>query len=342
MEQGIIKRILTVRNYGFISIDSGELFFHKSVVEGTAFEELQEGQAVEYECEDGSKAPKATVVRATDGESQTVENESEDSPEGSQDVAERAIDRIEGQTAEHESEGGSEASRNTAEHESEDDTSTNRTVKYVVAVFSRRNTWREKNPDAPHLGIRYLGKKRFARIADGKPEQGDLPKKFRGLVKSDPRIECETLLEAWEAAFELQKRLDSEKRKADLPDLGEPCCRVYVFEMKPTVIDDDDFAEMNLSLPTDDKGTCVYVGQTSNSPEVRYEQHRSEIHVARTGWGRDYFLDPFELAYREDLLLEFQETGEEFDRLNTYEALKQELALRKWLQKKKGIAAYSK
>jgi cold shock CspA family protein len=82
MEQGIIKRILTVRNYGFISIDGGELFFHKSVVEGTAFEELQEGQAVEYECEDGPKGPKATVVRfADDSESHTVENESEDSPE---------------------------------------------------------------------------------------------------------------------------------------------------------------------------------------------------------------------------------------------------------------------
>ena len=65
MEQGPIKRILTVRNIGFISSDGGELFFHKPVVDGSAFEELQD-QAVEYEIENGPKGPKATVVRATD------------------------------------------------------------------------------------------------------------------------------------------------------------------------------------------------------------------------------------------------------------------------------------
>ena len=217
----------------------------------------------------------------------------------------------------------------------------NLAVKYVVAVYSMKSHWREKNPEAPHLRIRILGKKKFSRIADGMPEPGDLPRKFRGLVKTDLPTECETYLEAWEAAFELQKNLKSDNRRADLPELGPACRRVYVFEMKPTVINNDTFSEMNQSLPENYKGTCVYVGETSNCVELRYEQHRSEDHVTSTDWGRDFFRAPFELAFREDLVVEFKETGQSISGLNTYEALKQELALRKWLQDEKGIAAYS-
>ena len=41
----------------------GELFFHHSEVQGVAFEELQEGQEVEYQIGQGKKGPCATSVR---------------------------------------------------------------------------------------------------------------------------------------------------------------------------------------------------------------------------------------------------------------------------------------
>ena len=57
MARGTIKKIVSDRGFGFISPDDGrdEVFFHHSVVEGTAFEALSEGQTVEYESERGQK-----------------------------------------------------------------------------------------------------------------------------------------------------------------------------------------------------------------------------------------------------------------------------------------------
>lgn len=49
--QGTIKRINDDRGFGFIAPDDGsqDLFFHASVVEGRAFDQLREGQRVEFE-----------------------------------------------------------------------------------------------------------------------------------------------------------------------------------------------------------------------------------------------------------------------------------------------------
>lgn len=63
MPQGTIKRLLSDRGFGFIRGDQGELFFHRSEVQGVAFEELHEGQKVEYEIGQGKKGPCATSVR---------------------------------------------------------------------------------------------------------------------------------------------------------------------------------------------------------------------------------------------------------------------------------------
>ena len=62
MPKGTIKR-LTDRKYGFILGEQGELFFHESALQGTTFEELREGQQVEYEEGSGSKGPRAENVR---------------------------------------------------------------------------------------------------------------------------------------------------------------------------------------------------------------------------------------------------------------------------------------
>ncbi|MEM9351782.1 MAG: cold shock domain-containing protein [Planctomycetota bacterium] len=62
MSQGTIKK-LTEKGFGFIQGDRGELFFHHSAVEGAHFDDLREGQAVEYTEGQGEKGPRAENVK---------------------------------------------------------------------------------------------------------------------------------------------------------------------------------------------------------------------------------------------------------------------------------------
>ena len=65
MGEGTIKRI-TDRGFGFI--DTGgekDLFFHMSSLEGTSFDELQEGQRVSFTEGQSDKGPRAENVRPT-------------------------------------------------------------------------------------------------------------------------------------------------------------------------------------------------------------------------------------------------------------------------------------
>lgn len=63
MPQGKIKKLVADRGFGFIEGDNGDLFFHFSGVQGVTFEELNEGQLVEYEVGQGPKGPRADSVR---------------------------------------------------------------------------------------------------------------------------------------------------------------------------------------------------------------------------------------------------------------------------------------
>ena len=63
MPQGTIKKLVAERGFGFIKGEKGEIFFHHSEVQGVAFEELHEGQKVEYQIGEGKKGPCATSVR---------------------------------------------------------------------------------------------------------------------------------------------------------------------------------------------------------------------------------------------------------------------------------------
>ena len=62
MATGTIKK-LTDRGFGFITTDSGELFFHMSALQGCTFEELSEGQSVEFTEGQGPKGPRAENVK---------------------------------------------------------------------------------------------------------------------------------------------------------------------------------------------------------------------------------------------------------------------------------------
>jgi len=63
MEQGKIAR-LTDRGFGFISREGVEkdLFFHSKELQNVQFDELKEGDQVQFEVADSPKGPNATKV----------------------------------------------------------------------------------------------------------------------------------------------------------------------------------------------------------------------------------------------------------------------------------------
>ena len=68
MPQGVIKKVVTDRGFGFISTEDGtDIFFHNSAVADDGFEQLQQNQNVEYEVEEGGrqsgKGPLASMVK---------------------------------------------------------------------------------------------------------------------------------------------------------------------------------------------------------------------------------------------------------------------------------------
>jgi CspA family cold shock protein len=63
MPSGTIKRLVRDRGFGFIRDDGGqEWFFHRSSVQGS-FEQLTEGQRVNFDEEPSAKGPRAGNVR---------------------------------------------------------------------------------------------------------------------------------------------------------------------------------------------------------------------------------------------------------------------------------------
>ena len=69
MPQGTIKRLVHDRGFGFISANRDDVFFHSSSLRDLRFEELQEGQTVDYEVEEGGggrgrgRGPRAEWVK---------------------------------------------------------------------------------------------------------------------------------------------------------------------------------------------------------------------------------------------------------------------------------------
>lgn len=63
MAEGTIKR-LTDKGFGFIEVRPGkDLFFHLSALDGCQFDDLAEGQKVEFTEGEGPKGPRAENVR---------------------------------------------------------------------------------------------------------------------------------------------------------------------------------------------------------------------------------------------------------------------------------------
>lgn len=63
MPQGKIKRLVSDRGFGFVEGDRGDVFFHHSDVVDSNFDDLREGETLEYEIGQGPKGPRATNLR---------------------------------------------------------------------------------------------------------------------------------------------------------------------------------------------------------------------------------------------------------------------------------------
>ncbi len=66
MAEGTVKWFNSTKGFGFITPDNGgsDLFVHFSAIDGSGYRELNEGQRVSFDTEQGPKGPQAKSVRA--------------------------------------------------------------------------------------------------------------------------------------------------------------------------------------------------------------------------------------------------------------------------------------
>jgi CspA family cold shock protein len=68
MARGTIAKLVRDRGFGFIRGNDGrDIFFHRSGLVNLNFDDLEQGQMVDFEVEQGAKGLRAANVRAAGG-----------------------------------------------------------------------------------------------------------------------------------------------------------------------------------------------------------------------------------------------------------------------------------
>src|SRR5437773_9836813 len=66
MAQGTVKWFNGDKGYGFIAVEGGQdVFVHFSVITGSGYRSLEEGQKVEFDITQGQKGPEAETSRSS-------------------------------------------------------------------------------------------------------------------------------------------------------------------------------------------------------------------------------------------------------------------------------------
>ncbi|MGB2697351.1 MAG: cold shock domain-containing protein [Candidatus Zixiibacteriota bacterium] len=69
MHKGTVKRIMRERGFGFILAEDGrEIFFHSAELQNVDFDELKEGDHLEFTVTTEDKGPKASNIKKTSEE----------------------------------------------------------------------------------------------------------------------------------------------------------------------------------------------------------------------------------------------------------------------------------
>ena len=63
MTQGTVNWFNAEKGFGFIEVEGGDdVFAHFSAIEGEGYKSLEEGQAVEFNIEEGQRGPQAANI----------------------------------------------------------------------------------------------------------------------------------------------------------------------------------------------------------------------------------------------------------------------------------------
>ncbi|MCE4957323.1 cold-shock protein [Macrococcus equi] len=63
MTQGTVKWFNAEKGFGFIEVEGGDdVFAHFSAIQGEGYKTLEEGQAVEFDIEEGQRGPQAANI----------------------------------------------------------------------------------------------------------------------------------------------------------------------------------------------------------------------------------------------------------------------------------------
>lgn len=200
-----------------------------------------------------------------------------------------------------------------------------------------RKKWLKRGPDRKKLRLRILSRESFEQILADKSPQPTLKGPYRRWLREEGFFAFETEDQAWKVAYDWLAELRGARRSVALKDSEGH--RVYVFEMQPAVWDKKRFAACNDHLDSTHHPTCLYVGKTSKTPEERYLAHTTPGRKGSTAWGREFFIRPFEKAFRQDLLDRYEADGFTVEKMKESEAFAAEAHLSEWLRDN-GYAAY--
>ena len=213
----------------------------------------------------------------------------------------------------------------------------------AVITLSYNRSFIERNPGTAKTRMKIVSKAKAQSIQKEGTSVLRGGKKYKRMLVTgaDAPKYFEFKYEAYQHVLERARQEQDKGRTIEFDDSGSH--QIYIMEMDVGALDEDRMkAQNDATLLRGER--CFYVGLTEKEdPEVRYIEHRKPKGTSKsTDWGREYFLEPFEEAYRLDLLAQYtKDEGKATTQLIASEAHFRERDVAFWLRQQ-GHAAYFK